>query len=175
MSQILLTIWGAALIAACVWARGLSRERSRPLRQAVAGARAAMITLDDFDPTPRHAEEIRRAVADFDRQRTPLTIGPEGAWDYNGPRAAAGRLFGVVHDDHIVMFHQIRHAGDARSVRREVLAAFWARGYTDSDGWPIKPQKIFEINPGLFEPPSRDYAAAWDPDKMHPVLRQGLA
>lgn len=149
--------------------RLLAPRARRRLQEAaerhIAREASKQITLDDFEPTEKQADEIRRAVADFDRQRTPLTFTKDrqgiDQYDYSGPRDSAGRLFGLVYQGRIVMFYQWRggRMGEDPNPVKAALNAFW-RGFpdaVDTDGWPVKPERIFEINPGVYAAPGHDF------------------
>lgn len=160
--------WGLLILIAL---RAL-RARLTRLPLAVRRRRSErVITLDDFEPTEAQRDQIRRAVADMERQRTLLghdALGRE-------VRAEAGRLFGIVHGGELVMFYQWRGSpSEDRQPGRAARKAFWTRfpEAVDDDGWPVKPEKVFEVNPGLYGPPTREYVPAFDPDHMHPALRR---
>lgn len=174
------------------------------------------ITIDDFEPNEMQQDQIRRAVLDFDRQRTPLELknDPQSnsgkSYDYYGPRMEAGRLFGVVLHGEIVMFYQWRDSPSERrppqrnekgvlvlpptEPRWAILQQFWKTvpGAEDADGWPVKPDKVFEINPGIYGPEKKDQVVVrvkgtdeivvderegelhLDASRMHPALKREL-
>lgn len=142
------------------------------------------ITLDDFEPDEVQADQIRLAVENFDRQRTPATMKPDSrspggfTYDYDGPRHDAGRLFGVVWRGEIAMFYQWRgdRSSEPADPVKAALTAFW-RDFpeaVDEDGWPERPDKVFEVNPGLYGPVQRQYVPPLDSDQIHPALKTEL-